>query len=121
MPATFFHENNLKYELHQSDLTVRGVDGQQLHYDGATYITLSALGITLTDVPVLVVSGSNPCLIGTNVMRELRRRLLNEHGTRLMNVVQSTSEGWHTALLALNQDGVDMADENGVIGQLRYR
>ena len=113
--------------IHPTNISVEGAGGQAIPHLGFIEVDIQVekLGIQLKSVPVLVVPKTSEdqrmhCLLGTNVLRVSREQLHQKHGRNFMSKVKSSSTPWFLACRALNNDGLDLADQDGTIGVLRY-
>ena len=60
------------------------------------------------------------CLLGTNALRASRDRIHTMFGKNFMGKVKEMSTPYFLAFQVLNCDGLDLADETGYVGNIRF-
>ena len=91
---------------------------------GTIVIEIEAMGRHIGRVPAFVVPQTEfrrgtPVLIGTNVIRACQDEMRVSLGRQFMHK-KSLLQPWVQAFQFINEDGADLAHENGDIGVCRY-
>ena len=83
------------------------------------------LGTEVKSLPALIVPGIGQegrvsCLLGTNALRASRDRIHTMFGKNFIGKVKEMSTPYFLAFQVLNCDGLDLADETGYVGNIRF-
>ena len=114
-----------KQEIQLSPVRIEGAGGQDIPHDGIILLDIQMLGTEVKSVPALVVPGIGQdgqvsCLLGTNALRASRDRIHTMYGKDFMGKVKEMSTPYFLAFQVLNCDGLDLADETGYVGDIRF-
>ena len=119
------HPDLRKQSLRPSDVTICGAGGHAVRHLGVITVNIDVLGLHIKGVPTFVVPTTpfrrdTPVLVGTNVIRASRDKMKSSHGSKFMTMTHQESPQWFQAFQFVNEDGADLAKENGEIGCCRY-